>query len=311
MRKALGRGLEALLPGAPAARPAAAPAPAPAAAPLPPAAPRTVPLDAVVPNPEQPRTHFDAEALNALAESIRQHGILQPLVVRPLGADDDAYELIAGERRLRAARLAGLSHVPVVFRDADLARTRLELALIENVQREQLSPLEEAEAYRQLIDVHGLTQDEVATQVGRSRPAVANALRLLTLPEAVKLQLATGQISAGHARAVLAVPGTDAQEAFAREIVAEKLPKSEAERRAAARRGASPAARGGRPATRIDPNWRALADELTRGLGTRVKLVPRGKGGVLEIEFYSLDELDGLVARLRSAAGSRQAGGAF
>jgi ParB family chromosome partitioning protein len=313
MRKALGRGLEALLPGAPPARPAAPPAPAAttAVAAPPPAAPREVPIDAVVPNPEQPRRHFDAEALNALADSIRHHGILQPLVVRPMGDAADAYELIAGERRLRAARLAGLTTVPVVFREADLARTRLELALIENVQREQLSALEEAEAYRQLIDVHGLTQDEVATQVGRSRPAVANALRLLALPDAVKAQLASGELSAGHARAVLAVPGSDEQEAFAREIVAERLPKSEAERRAAARRGAPPAARGGRPATRIDPNWRALADELTRGLGTRVKLVPRGKGGVLEIEFYSLDELDGLVARLRSAAGSRQAGGAF
>jgi len=303
MRKALGRGIDALLPSATPARPAAAPAPSPA---TPPPGPLSVPIDAVAPNPEQPRRHFDAEALNALADSIRTHGVLQPLVVRPLG--DESYELIAGERRLRAARLAGRTEVPVVFRTADLARTRLELALIENVQRADLSPLEEAEAYRQLIDVHGLTQDQVARQVGRSRPAVANALRLLALPEAVKEQLIAGSITAGHARAVLAVDGgAPAQIAFAQELVERKLPKREAEQMAAARKTAAtgsrpPAARG------ADPNWRALADELTRGLGTRVKLVPRARGGVVEIEFYSLDELDGLVARLRAAAEPRRGG---
>jgi ParB family chromosome partitioning protein len=296
MRKALGRGIDALLPSATAPRPAPPSAPATTAGPL------LVPIDAVVPNPEQPRRHFDAEALNALADSMRAHGILQPLVVRPL--DDATYELIAGERRLRAARLAGRSEVPVVFRDADLARTRLELALIENVQRADLSPLEEAEAYRQLIDVHGLTQDEVASQVGRSRPAIANALRLLALPEAVKDQLVAGALTAGHARAVLAVGGgAPAQIAFAQEIVARKLPKREAEQLAAARKKRTPTT-----APAADANWRSLADELTRGLGTRVKLVPRGRGGVLQIEFYSLDELDGLVARLRVAAEPRRGG---
>lgn len=290
MRKALGRGLEALLPSAaPAVQPAGAPAADPPAA--------TVPVAAIVPNREQPRRHFDDDALAALADSIRHHGLLQPLVVRRDGA---GYELIAGERRWRAAKRAGLTEVAVVFREADDDADRLQLALIENVQREALAPLEEAEAYRQLVEVYGLTQDEVARRVGKSRPAVANALRLLGLPDPVKEQLARGELSPGHARAVLQLDGAEAQVAFAREITLQQLPKREAERLAAARRSRrdGPGAAPGR-SREADVHWKALADELTRTLGTRVRLTPRARGGTIEIEFYSLEHLDGLTSRLR------------
>src|SRR5437870_6038555 len=190
VRKALGKGLEALFP-APEERRAAAAAPSELA----------VPVHEIVPNPEQPRRHVDDDALGLLADSIRRHGLLQPLVVRRIAG---RYELIAGERRLRAAQRAGLERVPVIVREAR-AEDRLELALIENVQRENLTPLEEAEAYRHLIDTHGLTQEEIAARVGKSRPAITNTLRLLGLPDAVKAQLESGELTAGHARAVLAI----------------------------------------------------------------------------------------------------------
>jgi ParB family chromosome partitioning protein len=295
MRKALGRGLGALLPGAGAA-PAVS---VPVAPDVPAAAPTQVPVDQIRANPDQPRKHFDSEAIAALAESIQRHGLLQPIVVRRATS---GYEVIAGERRLRAAQQAGIPHVPIVVRDAE-PQERLELALIENIQREDLTPLEEAEAYRHLIDEYGLTQDEIARRVGKSRPAVANALRLLGLPDEVKAQLESGALSAGHARAVLSVTGgASAQVAFAQEIVSRGLPKAEAERLVQARRGDAPK-KGGRPRASeatADPHWRALADELTRTLGTRVRLAPKGRGGTIEIEFYSELELDRLLDVLRA-----------
>jgi len=280
MRKALGRGLEALFPGTP-----------------PPTMPAgtVVAVGEIVANPDQPRRSFDREALDGLAASIRLHGLLQPLVVRRIPA---GYELIAGERRLRAAIEAGLEEVPVVVRDAPPAE-RLELALIENLQREDLSPLEEAEAYRHLIDEYGLTQEEIARRVGKSRPAITNALRLLALPDAVKTQLESGALSAGHARAVLAVDGAEERVRFATEITTEKLTKGEAERRAAARRR-HPGRR-----TTVDVHLRALCEELTRGLGTRVRISRRPRGGAIEIEFYSDAELDRLIETLRRSADSR------
>ena len=250
-------------------------------------------------NPDQPRRHFDEEALETLAASIRRYGLLQPLVVRRTAT---GYELIAGERRLRAAQRAGLETVPVVFRDAD-PQERLELALIENLQRENLTALEEAEAYRHLIDVHGLTQDQVAQAVGKSRPSVANALRLLSLPEVVKAQLEGGELSAGHARAVLSVRETEAQVEFARELATDGASKSEAERRARLRRTGA-----GRPSStrrREDPHWRAIAEELTRTRGTRGRVTPRARGGSIEIEFYSEPELTRLLDRLRGAERAR------
>ena len=282
MRKALGRGLEALLPGGPVMDGG-------------PTTRERVPLADVRPNPEQPRRHFDEAALESLADSIRRRGLLQPLVVR---RTPEGYELIAGERRLRAAQRAGLEFVPVVVRDAD-PHERLELALIENVQRENLTPLEEAEAYRQLIDRYGLTQDQVAQAVGRSRPAIANALRLLGLPDAVKAHLDGGDLSAGHARAVLSVAGDAARVDFARELVADGATKDEAERRAQARRSGGSRPDRGKAHRVADPHWRAIADDLTRNLGTRVRVHPRARGGTIEIEFYSDPELTRLVDRLR------------
>jgi ParB family chromosome partitioning protein len=253
-----------------------------------------VPVAALVPNPEQPRRHFDEEALAALADSIARHGLLQPLVVRPVPG---GYEVIAGERRLRAAIRAGLTEVPVLVRESAPGE-RLELALIENLQRENLTPLEEAEAYRHLSEVYGMTQEEIAARVGKSRPAITNTLRLLTLPDAVKAQLEAGELSAGHARAVLSIEGVDEQVKFAREVVARKLSKAETERLAQRRRRLPLRS----AAAAADLHLRALAEELTSCLGTRVRIARRPRGGTIEIEFYSDAELDRLADRLRGIA---------
>ncbi len=291
MRKALGRGLEALLP----ANGPTEPAPLTAQR-------EWVPLAEVRPNASQPRRHFDEGALETLAASVRARGLLQPLVVR---RTSDGYEVIAGERRLRAAQRAGLDSVPVIVRDAD-PQERLELALIENLQRENLTALEEAEAYRHLIDDHGLTQDQVAQAVGKSRPAIANALRLLTLPDAVKAQLEGGEISAGHARAVLSVGDATAQVEFAQEIAFDGVSKGEAERRARARRiGGTRSPAKTRSRNGGDPHWRAVAEDLTRALGTRVRVTPRARGGTIEIEFYSEPELARLIDRLSGVERAR------
>jgi len=283
MRKALGRGLEALLPtggGTPS-----------------PAGSLQLPLDGITPNPDQPRRHFLPDSLAELAASIRMHGLLQPVVVRRVPG---GFQLIAGERRLRAARMAGLHEIPAVVRESD-ERDRMELALVENLQREDLPALDEAEAYRTLMEEYDLTQEEVAGRVGKSRPAVANALRLLGLPEEVKARLRAGEITASHARAVLSVAGTEAQVALAAEIAQRGLPKSEAERMAAAQRTRPPVSRprgSARGTAAGDPNWRAIAENLTRKLATRVRVIQRARGGTIEIEFYSPAELDRLIHQL-------------
>ncbi|HSV08663.1 MAG TPA: ParB/RepB/Spo0J family partition protein [Candidatus Binatus sp.] len=284
MRKALGRGLEALLPEHASASPAGVE--------------NSVAVSEIVPNPDQPRRHFDEEALTSLAESIRRHGLLQPLVVRRIAG---RFELIAGERRLQAAKRANLESVPVIVRDAR-PEDRLELALIENLQRENLTPLEEAEAYRHLMDAYGLTQEEIAQRVGKSRPAITNTLRLLALPDAVKAQLEGGELSAGHARAVLSLEDEQEQVDFAREVVTRKLSKSTTESLAAAR-SRRPSKRTA-TSTASDVHVRALAEELTRDFGTRVRITSRARGGCIEIEYYSEAELDRLVERLRSGGPS-------
>jgi ParB family chromosome partitioning protein len=278
MRKALGRGLDALIPGA------GRPAPAPAEKQT-----HEVPLADIRPNPRQPRSEFDEAALEELTASVRAQGVLQPLLVRPRG--EGGYELIAGERRLRAAERAGLMAVPVVVREASDGDS-LELALIENVQRDDLSPLEQAAAYQRLVDEFGHTQEEIARRVGKSRPAVANTLRLLRLPESVRTELARGRLTAGHARALLALDDPQAQLRTAREIVARQMSVREAERSVTPRKSAA------KPATR-DPHRQAAERELSLALGTRVRLRPRGRGGTIEIEYYSHEELDGLCDRLR------------
>ncbi len=285
MRKPLGRGLGALIPGA--TKPAMLDGGDSEHEPQ-------VAIDRIRANPRQPRTDFDETALNELAASIRVQGIIQPLLVRPDG--EGGYELVAGERRLRAARIAGLREVPIVVREVS-DRESLELALIENIQRNDLSPLDEAAAYQHLLDDFGHTQEEIATRVGKSRPAVANALRLLRLPEPIKQEIARGRLSAGHARALLSLESADAQLRAARQILARQLSVRDTEKLAGGRRAAEP------PAAR-DPHRAALERELAAALGTRVRILPRGRGGRIEIEYYSNEELHGLTERLSRGGGT-------
>ena len=281
MRKALGRGIDALIPGA--SRGSAV-----EAAPEMPSADLSVAIDKIRPNPRQPRTEFDETALSELVSSIRAQGIIQPLLVRR--TDDGDFELVAGERRLRAAERAGLTHVPVFVREMSDGES-LELALVENIQRDDLSPLEEAAAYQRLITEFHHTQEEVATRVGKSRPAIANALRLLKLPESIKRDLARGKLTAGHARVLLSIDDADAQLRAAKQIQTREMSVRDAEQLAAVRKG------GAKTSPR-DPNRAALERELSTALGTRVRITPKGRGGRIEIEFYSPEELEGLVDRL-------------
>ena len=278
-KRGLGRGLDALI-----APPPPAPEPPPAA-PAPAAAPTTLPIAALRPNRLQPRTRFDEESLSDLAESIRAQGIVQPLVVAV--EEEGIYSIVAGERRFRAAQLAGLTEVPVVLREVAGDRERLELALVENLQRSDLDPIEEAEAYQMLQESFGLSQDEVAARVGRSRPAVANALRLLRLPAEVRELLRDGSLTAGQARPLLALETAERQVELARRAAAEGLSARDMERLAAPRQGAKPA----KPAPPVEVHAAAAAETLTRKLQTRVEIRRRGKGGVLTLHFHSEEEL--------------------
>jgi ParB family chromosome partitioning protein len=287
MRKALGRGIDALIPGANRGAPPESVSAETQSPDL------SVAIDKIRPNPRQPRTEFDEAALSELVGSIRVQGIIQPLLVRPM--DDGDYELVAGERRLRAAERAGLTHVPVFVREISDGES-LELALVENVQRDDLSPLEEATAYQRLINEFHHTQEEVAARVGKSRPAIANALRLLKLPETIKRDLSRGRLTAGHARVLLSIDDPAAQLRAAKQIQAREMSVRDAEQLVAVRKGAA------KPATR-DPNRAALERQLSTALGTRVRITPKGRGGRIEIEFYSPEELEGLVDRLGKREG--------
>ena len=256
-------------------------------------------VDAVVPNPHQPRKHFSAEALNDLAASIRQSGILQPIVVRRNG---DAYELVAGERRWRAARMAGLATVPAVVRDIPNERM-LEAALVENIQRADLNPLEKAQAYQKLMDQFGYTQQGLSERVGQERSTVANTLRLLELPALVKEALVRGAVTMGHARALLALRDDAAREAACRRIEAEGLSVREVEQLAGGR--ALPAAAPGvpaipRPEKVKTADVKALEDQLRQALGTKVEIKTgrSGKKGKILVEYYSLDDFNRLFKRL-------------
>jgi ParB family chromosome partitioning protein len=275
-RRALGRGLGALIPGAYGVEETRADA--------------VVPVSAIRPNPMQPRQWFADEAINELAESIRQKGILQPLLVRRTSG---GFELIAGERRLRAAQRVGMENVPVMVREVNDAEM-LELALIENVQRENLNPIEEARAYRRLMDEFDLTQEEVAARVGKERSTVANTIRLLQLPHAVQAQIEQGLLSAGHARALVGADSDAAKIQLAQEVIGRKLTVRQAERLAKQRR-AQPAA----------DDLHVAEQRLTEALGTRVRLFHgRNAAGRIEIQYYSLDELNGLIDRMTRAADS-------
>lgn len=274
-KQALGRGLKALIPDTPKARSGLA----------------EIPLDLLHPNPEQPRRHFDEGALAELADSISQHGVLQPLLVSEDGAN--GYVVIAGERRWRAARAAGLATVPAVIRERLDARDELALALVENLQRRDLSPLEEARAFEHLRSEHGLSQAEIAAQVGMDRSTVANALRLLRLPEAIQELVESGGLTAGHGRALLGLLDDESRLAWAERAMAEGLSVRDLEAAAAdsKRKTGRPRDRR-RPRVSKDPNLVAAEEKLSHRLGAPVEIRPgRGGGGVVVITCAASDEL--------------------
>lgn len=254
-----------------------------------------VDIDAVGPNPHQPRLIMDDARLADLAASIRAHGILQPLLVTRGGGDGAAYQLIAGERRWRAARLAGLTRVPVTVKEATPAE-QLELALVENVQRADLNPLEEATAYRQLSEEFGLTQEQIAARVGRSRVSITNAIRLLGSPPEVKLAINEGRITEGHARALLAL-GSDAEQVAALELI-ERDGMTVRQTEELVRRWLAAGTRRSPLPTPRPSDFDRLEDRFRRVLGTRVNLQKSRKGGRIVIHFFSDDELDGLYKQI-------------
>ena len=276
-RPALGRGLSALIPETPV---------------MPAAADRglDIDIDLLRPNPAQPRTTVDDARIGELPRSIKANGVIQPIVVR---RSEKGYEIIAGERRWRAAQQAGLLKVPVVVRDVPDDRL-LALALIENLQREDLNPIEEAQAYRRLADEYHLTQEQIAEAIGKDRSSVANFMRLLKLPREVRENLSAGTLSMGHARALLALPDESAQLRISREIVSRNLSVRETE--AMARKGLEPAAP--REETQKDVHTRAAEEKLRFALGTRVRIVRKGKGGRIEVDFQSETELQRLYEQL-------------
>ena len=278
--KGLGRGLDALLGGDTPRAPSGSDAVT------------TLPVAALQPGKYQPRTRMDQEALNALAASIKAQGIMQPILVRPVGGS--TYEIIAGERRWRAARIAGLSSVPVLIRDVP-DQQALAVALIENIQREDLNALEEATGIERLINEFSLTHQAVADAIGKSRAAVTNLLRLLELAPPVKILLGEGRIDMGHARALLALPALRQVE-FAKDAAENGLSVREVEQRVAA---ALTVRKGARARPAVDRDVARLQDSLAEKLGTRVQIKSRPKGkGSLVIDYSSLDDLDRLISRL-------------
>lgn len=245
----------------------------------------TLPINEIIPNKEQPRKTFDEGALQELADSITVHGVLQPLLVRPLLSG--GYQLIAGERRWRASRMAGLKEVPVIIRELSDSEA-MEIAIIENLQREDLNPIEEAEGLQALIDKCDYTQEQVAVSVGKSRPAIANALRLLKLPEEVRQMTKEGEISAGHARALLAFDNQAIMYKVAKQIVSDKLTVRDVERLA---KRPTKSAEKKQNAKHRDSFYDEVELSLTEVLGRRVKVYNGRSKGTLEIEFYSLDDL--------------------
>jgi ParB family chromosome partitioning protein len=251
-------------------------------------------IELIRPNRFQPRMQFDEDELAELCQSIKEQGILQPLLVRE---ENDGYELIAGERRLRAAQKAGLSQVPVVTKRIDDSKL-LELSIVENIQRANINPIEESEAYHRLITEFNLTQDNVATRVGKSRSAVANFLRLRQLPEPIKISIQEGKLTMGHARALLGIENTTQQMAAWRAVVKRNLSVRETEELIRSLKGEKKKPKVGRKSSE-DLYLVSLADELSRHLGTKVVIKQRGQAGRVEIEFYNNDDLDRLIERLR------------
>ena len=285
-RPALGRGLSALIPAASSVPVSVSPGPE-AHRPL------ELDIDLLTPNPKQPRTYIDEQPLEELAQSIRANGVIQPILVRRV---DERYEIVAGERRWRAAQRAGLLKVPVTIRDVPDERL-LQVALIENIQREDLNAIEEAQAYRRLAEEHQMSQEAIATAVGKDRATVANYIRLLRLPPEVRNELSSGVLSMGHARALLALPDEAGQKRVAREVVARGLSVRDTE--AIIRREATPPVPTP-PASPTDPNTRAAEEQLRLALGTRVRIVQRGGSGRIEVDFNNELELQRLFELLVS-----------
>ncbi|HSP69778.1 MAG TPA: ParB/RepB/Spo0J family partition protein [Bryobacteraceae bacterium] len=292
-RKALGKGLSALLPGRGQANTAGV---ATAAAPVTTSRPGTLPLNLIQPNPMQPRTVFHPDGLQELAASIRANGIIQPLIVRQLG---DSYQIVAGERRWRAARLAELQEVPVIVQDvAD--RSMLELALIENIQREDLNPIETAHAFERLARDLGLSQEEIGRRTGKDRTSIANIVRLLKLPKEVQLLVAERRLSMGHARAILGLATAEEQIHLAEKAVALGLSVRQVEAQVQEiTSDREKPAHSSRKDSAQDPNVRAAAEELERALGTRVRIIELSdQRGRIEIEYYSQADLDRLYQQI-------------
>ena len=260
----------------------------------------TLPISQIQPGLKQPRKRFDEETISDLADSIREHGVIQPLTVRRLSSG--YYQIIAGERRWRAAKEAGLAEIPVNIIEADDKKV-MELGLIENLQREDLNPMEEANGYKVLMDEYGMTQEDVAQRMGKSRPAIANALRLLTLPDAVRFLLEQGKLSAGHAKAILAAPAGEPQKRLAQKVVDEGLSVRETE--ALAKRLAK-AEDAPEPTQKpVDPARESyllhlsdLSKSLTQRLGHKVQFQEGAKKSQMVIEYYSLEDLDDILAKI-------------
>ena len=282
-RKALGKGLGALIPGAGSS---ASAAPVNRGYML-------CPIERIFPQSGQPRQHFGEAQLEGLVASIREQGVIQPAIVRRR-EKGDGYELIAGERRWRAAQLAGLKELPVVVKDVD-PLDAFEMALVENIQREDLNPIEEAEAIKRLIDEHGYTQEEVAARIGRQRVTVTNCLRLLGLPDVVRAMVIEGSLSEGHARALLQAPSPVRMTALARMIKAKGLSVRETERRARAEAAPKKSAAESKEKS---PEVISLIEKLQRSLGARVDIKDTKGKGRIEITYTSYDELDGILNRI-------------
>jgi ParB family transcriptional regulator, chromosome partitioning protein len=285
-KRHLGRGLSALLGGDDNEVPTGAPESAL------PAGTRNAPIEFLHPGAMQPRTAFDDEKLQQLAQSIREQGVLQPILVRAHRTKTGEFEIVAGERRWRAAQLAQLHEVPIVVRELS-DRDTLEIALIENVQRQDLNPIEEAGAYRRLMQEFAYTQETLSEHIGKSRPHIANLLRLLELPGIVRDMISDGQLSAGHARAIANLPNVVE---LAQQIIAKGLSVRDAERLAQKKK--AKATRAPKPVREKDADTKALERDLTAKLGLKVEISFDGKGGALSVHYQSLEQLDDLVAKL-------------
>lgn len=254
----------------------------------------SLPIDHIKPNSNQPRKNFRKEAIDELAASIKEHGVIQPIIVRPA---KHGYEIVAGERRWRAAREAGLREIPCIRRDLTEEQNIL-FAMIENMQREDLNPIEEAEGLARMSEEYSMTQEQISARVGKSRPYIANSMRLLKLPKEVRELIAEGRLSGGHGKAILALESDKAKVELAKKAAEQSLSVRETEELAS---GGKAAKRRGRPAARgKDPNMARAEEEMKEALGTRVTIRDKGRKGAIEIEYYSRDELDRLIEILKN-----------